>query len=357
MKAVVLRKTNYLAVLDVPAPEITPDQVLVKMTHCGICGSDVRYLRGDNPWAKQTLGEKHTNPENIILGHEAVGVVDSVGADCDPSLVGKRVALLSFGTCGECFFCKRGEEQLCPNTQHLGHGAGWGKSKYYYGGMAEYIPIFAKWVFPLPDNVTNEAGSLLDPLGVAVHGIKRAGVSGGETVLIIGGGAVGALAIQVAKTKGAKNVVLADISNPVLDIADEMGADYVLNPETDDIAEAVMDASSGLGASAILDTIGAELNDYLHLLARGGTYVTMTVTDKPQVLHTVALAGERTITSSCNFQYPDYHEAISLLEQGKINVAPVITHSFSLAEAIEAFRVAEEKMATGAVKVILENRL
>lgn len=355
MKAVVLRKTNDLTVLDVPMPEIMPDQVLVKMTHCGICGSDVRYLRGDNPWAKQTLGEKHTNPENIILGHEATGIVERVGNDCDPSLVGKRVALLAFGTCGECFYCKRGKEHLCPNTQHLGHGAGWSESQYYYGGMAEYVPIFAKWIFPLPDNVTNEAGSLLDPLGVAVHGIKKAGVSGGETVLIVGGGAVGALAIQVAKAKGARNVVLADISSPVLDVAQEMGADYALNPETDDIAAAVMNASSGLGASAILDTIGAELSDYLPLLARGGTYVTMTVTEKPQELRTVILAGERSITSSCNFQYPDYYEAISLLDQGKVDAVPVITHSFPLIEALEAFRVAEEKMATGAVKVILEN--
>ena len=113
VKAVVLRRTNDLAVIDVPVPDITPDQTLVRMTHCGICGSDIRYLHGDNPWAKQTLGKKHTNPENIILGHEVTGVVERVGDNCDSSLVGERVALLAFGTCGECFHCKRGEENLC----------------------------------------------------------------------------------------------------------------------------------------------------------------------------------------------------------------------------------------------------
>ena len=356
MKAVVLRKINDLSVLDVPMPEIMPDQALVKMTHCGICGSDIRYLRGDNPWAKQTLGEKHTNPENIILGHEVTGVVERVGSACDSSLVGKRVALLAFGTCGECFYCKRGEEHLCPNTQHLGHGAGWSESQYYYGGMAEYVPIFEKWLFPLPDNVSNEAASLLDPLGVAVHGIKKAGVAGGETVLIIGGGAVGALAIQVARAKGASNIVLTDICNPVLEIARKMGADCALYAETDDIKSAVMDLSNGFGARAILDTIGANINEYLPFLARGGTYVTMTVSDKPQDFRTVTLAGERSITSSCNFQYPDYYEAIALLDQGKVDAVPVITHRFPLTDAVEAFRVAEDKMETGAVKVVLENK-
>ena len=116
MKAVVLRETNDLAVLDVPEPK--------------------------------------------------------VGPGCDPSRVGKRVALLAFGTCGECFFCKRGAEQLCPNTQHLGHGAGWGESEYYYGG-----------------------------------------------------GAVAALAVQVAQTRGVSRVVVADICDKVLDVARRMGAD------------------------------------------------------------------------------------------------------------------------------------
>jgi len=356
MKAVVLRKQDDLAVIDVPEPRIGADEALVRMTHCGICGSDIRYLRGDNPWAKQTLGEKHTNPENIILGHEVTGVVEQVGADCDPCLIGKRVAILAFGTCGECVHCKRGEEHLCGQTQHLGHGAGWGESEYYYGGMAEYVPAYAKWLFPLPDTVSNEAGAVLDPLGVAVHGVRKLGVCEGDPLLVIGGGAVGALAVQVAKVAArAGSVIVADISDAVLDTDRAMGADLVVNPLTEGVAAAVRRASDGLGVRAILDTIGAELNEYLPLLARGGRYLTMTVTDQPQSIRTSLLAGERSIASSCNFQYPDYHEALSLLERCKLPYEPIITHRFSLADAVEAFRVAEDKAATGAVKVMLTN--
>ncbi len=353
MKAVVLRRTNDLAVLDVPVPDIGPDQALVRMTHCGVCGSDIRYLHGDNPWAKQTLGEKHTNPENIILGHEVTGIVERVGGDCDPELIGKRVALLAFGTCGECFYCMRGEENLCANTQHLGHGAGWGQSDYYYGGMAEYVPVYAKWLFVLPDNVTNESASLLDPLGVAVHAVRVARIAMGESVLIVGGGAVGALAIPTAKAHRAKEVIVADISDAVLAVARQMGADHVLNPNNDDPGEAMMAATHGLGARVILDTIGTPLDQYVPLLARGGKYVTLTVTDRPQDFRTTALAGERSITSSCNFQYPDYHDATSLLETGKVDTAPVITHRFRLTEALEAFRAAEDKTTSDAVKVVL----
>lgn len=353
MKAVVLRKANDLTVCEVPVPQPSPDQVLVRTTHCGICGSDIRYLHGDNPWAKQTLGEKHTNPPNIILGHEVTGVVEKVGSQCDASLLGKRVAILAFGTCGKCVHCRRGEEHLCAETQHLGHGAGWGESNYYYGGMAEYVPVYEKWLVPLPETVSNEAGALLDPLGVAVHGVKRANVRKDDVVLIMGGGAVGVLAASVARSRGAEYIVLLDICDSVLSVAERMGADYAVNPLREDVADLIKDLSGGCGAGAIIDTVGAPLATYLPLLARGGTYVTMTVTSDSQDFKAILLAGERTITSSCNFQYSDYWEALSLLENSGIDFCSIITHRFAVDDALEAFQVAEDKAATGAVKVMI----
>lgn len=355
MKAVVLRKTEDLAVMDVPMPQIAPDQALVRVTHCGICGSDIRYLHGDNPWAKQTLGEKHENPENIILGHEVTGIVEQVGEKCDPALLGRRVAVLAFGTCEQCEYCRRGEEHLCPNTQHLGHGAGWGESEYFYGGMAEYVPVFGRWLFALPDNVTNEEGAILDPLGVAVHGVKLTEAACGDSLLIIGAGAVGALAVTVAKRQGARNVIVVEISDSSLDIARAMRADVTINALDGEVSKAIRDVAGEAGVRAILDTIGAPLQEYLPLLARGGRFVTMTVTSDPQHFSTLMLAGERSIMSSCNFQYPDYDKALTLLEQREIDATRIITHRFSLDDALEAFRVAEDKQHTGAVKVMLVN--
>lgn len=353
MKAVVLSSANNLVVTDVPIPEIKPGWVLVRTTHCGICGSDLRYLRGDNPWAKQTLGVHRPNPENIILGHEVTGIVSEVGAGVSPELVGKRVAIIAFGTCGTCIHCRRGDEHLCENTRHLGHGAGWEELEYYYGGMAEYVPVEADWVVPLPENVSNEIGALLDPLGVAVHAVRKLHLQDEDTVLIIGGGAVGQLAIQVDKAAADVYTVLVDFCPSALSVARQMGADATFSPETSELREAVMEASSGAGAQAIIDTIGAPLGKYLPLLARGGTYVTLTVTSEPNDFVTARLAGERSILSSCNFRFAEYYEGLALLQEDKIEVSPVITHRFHLEDAIEAFQTAENKHESGAVKVVL----
>lgn len=355
MKAVVLRGPGDLALLEVPEPEIHEGYALVKMTHCGICGSDIRYLKGDNPWAKQTLGEKHVNPLNIILGHEASGIVEAVGPDVTKDLIGKRVALIAFGTCGVCDYCKRGEEHLCPDTQHLGHGAGWGESQYYYGGMAEKVPIPAKWLAELPSEVSNEAASLLDPLGVAVHGTRKARVQKGDSLLVIGCGPVGVLASPVAHYLGSSFVACVDVTQSALNVALKAGADYAANAQEEGVTEGLLQANGGRKYRAILDTIGAPLSVYLPLLERGGTYVTMTVTEDVQPIQTQWLAGERAIVSSCNFQMEDYDLAMALLKEGIVKAEPTITHSFPLSQAMEAFRVAEGKDVSGAVKVVITN--
>lgn len=356
MNAVVLRSTNDLAVLDIPVPDIRPGWALVRVTHCGICGSDIRYAHGDNPWAKQTLGEHKPNPNNIILGHEVTGIVESVSQELEEDIIGKRVAILAFGTCGSCTHCRRGEEHLCENTRHLGHGAGWENLEFYYGGMAEYVPVEIGWLVPLPENVTNEAGVLLDPLGVAVHAVRKAKIEDGDTILIIGGGAVGQLAISVAKVLADVNVVLVDLCDSVLHIAQKIGADAAVNPTSTNPGEVVADISKGAGARAVIDTVGASLNKYLPLLARGGTYVTMTVTDEPQEFKTISLAGERCIVASCNFQLEDYYYGLELLQKGAIESSHIITHRFPLEQAIDAFWTAENKDKTGAVKVVLYNQ-
>jgi len=353
MKAVVLRGPGDLALLNVPEPSCPPGHAIVRMTHCGICGSDVRYLHGDNPWAKQTLGEKRPNPSNIILGHEATGVVERVAPDVDTAWIGKRVALIAFGTCGECEYCRSGREQLCPNTQHLGHGAGWADSPYCYGGMAERVPIQAAWLRKLPDSVGNLEASVLDPLGVAVHGVGRTGVRAGQSLLVVGAGPVGVLAVPVARHRGAARVVVTDLNDSALAVAQRMGADSVLLATGGDLQARARDANGGRLYDAILDTVGAPLGLYLPLLERGGTMVTMTVRETEEPFPTKLLAGERTLTSSCNFRFDEYEEAVRLLESGAVDPLPMITHRYPLTEALEAFRVAENKDASGAVKVVL----
>ena len=127
MKALVLKSSKSLEVMDVPKPVLSSGQVMVKVSKCGLCGSDIRYFHGENPWAKQTLQMNIPNPPNIILGHEFVGEVVEVFDSTDENLIGKRVGIQTWTACGRCESCRHGQENFCRETKHLGHGQGWGE--------------------------------------------------------------------------------------------------------------------------------------------------------------------------------------------------------------------------------------
>ncbi len=162
MKAAVLKAPGQLTVEDVPVPVLEKDEVLIKVASCGICGSDLRYFEGENPWALHTLGIETPTPPNIIMGHEFAGEVVEVGDDSFRKLVGRRVVASPYKACGVCRLCREGRYNLCTATVHLGHGAGWGQRDYYPGGMAEFCPVWADKAYPLPDNVTYDEATLLD---------------------------------------------------------------------------------------------------------------------------------------------------------------------------------------------------
>ena len=150
MKAVVLRQPRQLDWADVPEPRLTAEHdVLIQVEACGICGSDLRYWQGDNPWALHTLGRHVPNPPNIILGHEYAGVVAKVNSPAYGHLLGRRVGVQSFRTCGKCDFCCSGSQNLCRNTIHMGHAQGWGQMDYYLGAYAEYCLGWADLLFPI----------------------------------------------------------------------------------------------------------------------------------------------------------------------------------------------------------------
>ena len=150
MKAVVLRQPRQLDWADVPDPRLTAGHdVLIQVEACGICGSDLRYWEGDNPWALHTLGRHVPNPPNIILGHEYAGVVVKVNSPAYGHLLGRHVGVQSFRTCGKCDFCRSGSQNLCRNTIHMGHAQGWGQMDYYLGAYAEYCLGWADLLFPI----------------------------------------------------------------------------------------------------------------------------------------------------------------------------------------------------------------
>jgi threonine dehydrogenase-like Zn-dependent dehydrogenase len=358
MQALVLQEKESIAVMDVPRPVLTDGQALIQVSHCGICGSDVRYYYGDNPWAKQTLGKHLPNPPNIILGHEFTGIVDDVFNKKDAALIGKRVGVNTFITCGHCAYCRSGRENLCDATRHLGHGAGWGKMEFYPGGMAELCPAFANQIYELPAHVTNEQAVFLDPLITALHVVDTAQLQPADRVVILGAGPIGLLIAQVARQAGAAWIGITDISDNNINIARQTGADAAWNiaRQSADIVALVMHETDNFGVDVVCNTVGTSdsISDAMAMLAKSGRQILLATKDDNIQFPAHLITGERTLKTSSNALYSDFPLAIAMVAESKVQVEPLITHRYTLTDALQAFDTACNKDTTGAIKVIVE---
>ena len=358
MKALVLKTTETLEVMDVPMPKLEPGLVLVKVSKCGVCGSDVRYFHGENPWAKQTLQKEVPNPPNIILGHELTGTVVDAYHDEDRGLIGKRVGINCFINCGRCHFCRIGLENLCRQTIHLGHGQGWGKREFYPGGMAEYCQAFASQVYELSDRVTDEQATFLDPIIAALHAVDVAGPKLLDQTAIQGAGPIGLLIAQLAKLHGSKCVAISDIAEVNLAVAKATGR----RSRRECRRRQAEPARPGDGShrrprrQRVFNTIGSSgsILESLRMLANAGVVVLMATKEKEFAVPSLLISGERAIKTSANAMLSDFPRAVDLLETGMLKVDPLVTHRFPLSRAIDAFAVACSKDQNGAIKIVID---
>ena len=355
MRSVVLECPEVLSWMDVPEPVLTaPEHVLIEVGACGICGSDLRYYRGENPWALHTLGRHIDNPPNIIMGHEYAGTVVAVNDKRFEHLVGRPVGAQSFRVCGECEFCRSGRENLCPSTIHLGHAQGWGAMDLYPGAYGERTIAWGDRCFPMPDHVTFDEAAMADILCVGVHANGRVAIRPGDAVVCIGGGPAGMAIAQVALVRGAGRVFVSDPSAVCRRVAAQYDGIVVIDPAAGDVGERVRDESGGKGVSAVFDTVGSAETWTLglSLLGVSGTFVNLAVHDEMASASLAAFGSERTVTTSSNAFNRDVAEAYGLLFEGKVDVKPWLTHRFPLAQYREAFDLllADEKQA---FKVVL----
>ena len=174
----------------------------------------------------------------------------------DKHLLGKRVAALVYKSCGVCEFCRTNRENLCKNTKHLGHSAGWGDMEYYPGGMAEYCQIWSTHAYPVAEHISFEEASTLDFVSVALSAVKKAKSVFSEDCLVIGSGPAGLVIAQILKLMGARKVICVDIIEQPLAVAKQMGADYVINSAKQDFCEEVLRITNGVGVMNAFDTVG-----------------------------------------------------------------------------------------------------
>jgi threonine dehydrogenase-like Zn-dependent dehydrogenase len=345
VRAVVLKRPGLLELSDVPIPALKNKyDILIRVEACGICGSDLRYSAGENPWALHTLGRHVPNPPNIILGHEYAGVVVEVNSASYEHLLGRRVGAQAFRVCGTCYFCQSGLENLCRNTIHMGHAQGWGQMEYYPGAYAEYCLAWGDLVYSIPESIPLEEAALADVLCVGVHAVGRAADIHGNA-LCIGGGPIGLGIAQIAKAKGGARVWISDPSPVAQSVLAEYPEMTPIDPERVPLIGSV---------TAIYNSIGSAetIVESLPLLAEAGTYVNVAVHDTEFGLNAAALGAERSFTSSSNATYSDVAQAYEMICTQKVRMGPMITHRFALENFSEAFRLLQQ-VPKQAFKVIL----
>jgi L-iditol 2-dehydrogenase len=345
MKALLLSAYNTLGVQELPEPVPQPDELLIRVAACGICGSDVHGYDGSSG--------RRIPP--IVMGHEAAGVVAAVGADITEFTVGDRVTFDSTVYCGRCSYCLRGEVNLCDNRQVIGVSCGEYRRA---GAFAEFLVVPARIAYRLPDELSFPEAAMLEAVSVALHGVAVSEMRGGETVLVIGAGMIGLLLLQAARAAGAKQVLIADVDATRLKLADELGADVSLVRSGEALLAEVMRLTEGRGVDLVLEAVGRDetIRSGIECVRKGGT-VTLIGNITPEV----GLPLQKVVSRQIRLQGScassgEYPKAMELIASGAIKVGPLITAVAGLDEGSRWFERLHAR-EPNLMKVVLDPRI
>jgi len=338
MLAAVYYNNKDVRVQEVPKPEIEDDEILVKVMASGICGSDVME------WYRVPKAPR-------ILGHEATGIIEKVGSKVMGCKVGDRVFVSHHVPCNNCRHCSRGHHTACE-TLHT--------TNYYPGGFAQYIRVprinVVSGVYKLPSEMSFEDGTFIEPLACVVRGQRLAGIQKDDVLLVIGSGVSGILHVQLAKRKGLKRVVVADINKYRLELAEKFGADRIIDAQGN-LPQKLKEVNDGRLADKVVVCTGATQAALtaLDCVDKGGVILFFAVPE-PSVQVPVPInkfwRNEISLKTSYGAAPNDLVESLVILTEGKLNVGDMITHRLSLRQAAEGFRLMTE--AGESLKVVLE---
>jgi len=341
MLALKLYGKEDLRLVKVNVPRLETSGAILKVGATSICASDIKAY---------VTGARTKIP--IILGHEFAGEVVEASEEFK-DYVGKRVAVNPNIFCGKCEYCLQGEHVLCPNRYAIGIDVD--------GSFAEYVMIPGQafkvgCVHEIPENLSYEETSLTEPLSACFRGQRKLGIKPGDIVAIIGAGPIGIMHLKLAKAAGASKVIISEIDERRCKIAEDLGADYVVNPTKENLEKKILELTSGRGADAVIVAvgIGQAQKDALRIVARGGrvNFFAGLPAGKEEVLINTNLIHYKQITVlGTSMQTPyEFKKALDLMASGVIDVKPLITHRYSLGNGAEAFRVA---MKAEGLKVII----
>ena len=338
MKASRFLGNKTFAVTDLPTPHAGPGELVLRNQVCGVCGTDVHIYHGEP-------GSADVNPP-VVLGHEYSGEVVEVGEGVTGFAMGDHVTVDPNIYCGHCAYCQNGKKQLCPSMEAIGVTRD--------GGFAQYSLIPASQAFKLEPTVPWEAAAMAEPLACCLHGIDLAGIQVGDKVCVVGGGAIGLLMVQLAKLSGASQIVLSEPNEKRRQVGLQLGADAALDPTRPDAQEAFAQVLDG-GANVVIECVGnvPAVKSAFQFAGKGATVLLFSV---PKVDATFDLplfdVYKKELTIKGSFVNPDTHaRAVALINSGKVDFDPIITHRFTLDQLPEAIAM---QMSDASIKVVVE---
>lgn len=337
MKAVVkLRpEPGNVEVRDIPIPEIKPNEVLVKVHATGICGTDI--LLAD--W--RYTGRRPVNPP-IVLGHEGAGEIVKIGRDVVGYEVGDRVGMEALLGCGECYHCKRGNINLCPQWNHLGID--------FNGTFAEYIAYPAVGLHKLPDGISYKEAAFLEPISIVVHALESNPITPGDTVAIVGPGPLGLFSVQAARAAGAGKIIVVGTSEDTmrLDIAKRLGADHLINTGDTDAATLVKELTNGIGANVVLESggTGKSIEQAIDMASGLGKVFLMGFGKEAKILPLTQIVRQNLTIRGVVGSLPHHYETTNRwLESGVISLEEMVSHELELEDIDTAFDLLKAKEA------------
>jgi L-iditol 2-dehydrogenase len=334
MRAVRLEAVGSLFTREIETPAPSPGELLIRIEAAGICGTDRHLFHGEFPCRPP-----------VTLGHEFSGIVSAIGDGVTGFSIGERVTGDPNIACGHCARCHEGRVNLCRNLEAIGI--------HRNGAMADFVSIPFRQAFKLPDTINPLHGAFCEPLACCIHGVDLAAIKPGSSVLVLGGGVIGLLVVQLAQLAGARQIILATRQQSKRDLALAVGATTTLDPSGKDFASTLNDLTKG-GADVVLECAGVpETVEQAPRLARaGGTVVIVGVVSQGlKVTYEPFDLLFREINILTSFLNPFTHQrATDLIASGMIKIDPLISRCISLQEAPAA--IANPPLG-GEVKVLI----
>jgi L-iditol 2-dehydrogenase len=342
MRVARLYAAHDLRIEESPVPRPGPAEALLRVAAVGVCGSDLHYYREGG------IGDEIVK-HPLVMGHEFSAVVEELSEPVAGLKVGDLVAVEPGRNCGHCEFCGKGDPNLCLNLRFCG-------SPGIDGALAEFLTYPARLLFPLPPTLSAEEGALLEPLGVAIHAVDLANFRVAPTVAVLGCGPIGLLIVQVARLAGARWIVASDPLAYRREFALRCGADLVLDPQAGDVVAAVSEATQGRGVDVAFEAAG-EIDtpqQAVTLARRGGHVMLVGIPPEDKLPLTPSTARRKGLTLRfVRRMKHTYPRAITLVEQGRLDLRSLITHHFPLERIVEALELVDA-YADGVIKAIIK---